>query len=213
MREARVRLIYPSTIRQDEVQAALRGVASFSRFGVLSDSYQLTGARKTDKEGLKGVRNAGMIRNLVSSERPVVQDFDFGSTWDILCNNGIIPLGVMPAPLQKRFVRQYSSEMKPRFGTASALEGALVSVFTARQYADNHAGDPEAALISVKAIEAVVMHELGHAFGQMEHCRNRCMMQDDTLGVIRGLMKDGLDFCGHCQSTISRTISQWRYGH
>jgi hypothetical protein len=216
MRDVRIRLLYPSSARPEEVRAAIQGMERFRAYGVLHDSAVLG---DNDRTALRGVRNGKAIKRMITSPDLVVGYFDFcGDVSELVFTKDIIPVGLTPSRMSEMVGEEFSTRREPRLGLSRDVTGAIVSLFRARELATMSADvtvppfrngiEPELAL---KSIELAVKHELGHVFGRTGHCeKDGCLMQANRgfADFIDRFVREGLDFCGRCSSTISCTVSR-----
>ncbi len=216
MKDVRVRLLYPSSVKPEEVSAAIRGMERFRTYGILHDEAQVGGGGKA---ALKGVRNGKSIESILLSALPTVAYCDIhGSFSEFFRTSDTIPIGLTPARMNKLAEVEFSTRLEPSLGLSREREGAIVSLFRSREMA---AGALDMAVppfrngmdlgFALKSVELAVAHELGHVFGRKEHCgKEGCLMQAnrDFADFIDRFVIPGVDFCRDCSSTISCAINR-----
>jgi hypothetical protein len=213
MKYVRIRLLYPHSIKPEEVGAAIRGMERFRAYGVLHDSTDVAGGRAA----LKNVRNAKAIKWLITAEEPAITRADFhGSMIELFTGSDIIPVGLTPYRMSEMVGDEYSMRREMRLGLSLENEGAVVSLFKAREMAgaaDAGTAPPyrtgDCSELALKSIEAAVVHELGHVFGRKEHCpKDGCIMQANRnfADFIDRFVVQGADFCTDCAATVRLTV-------
>lgn len=218
MKEVKIRLLYPSTVKHEEVEAALKAFGKFSGFGVLHDHAAVEG-----QDALRGVRNGKSVRSIVTSPSPTVQHYDFmPGISEIFFTKDIIPMALTP----NRMVELVDNGLdylkgEPRIGVARQGEGAVVSLFRIRQLSPEGVmmdGAPyrlEAETgLRAKAIEVAVGHELGHVLGRKSHCpTSGCIMQENEnfIDFVERFVKQRVDFCRECCSVIGSNVNRMQY--
>ncbi len=216
MKEVRVRLLYPASVKPEEVGAALRGMERFRTYGVLHDS---AGLRGNDKEALRGVSNGKTMKRLVTSPELVMSPVDLHvDVVGMLFKRDIIPVGLTPVRMNELVGEEFSVKKEPRLGLSRGGIGAIVSLFKPREMetASTDASVPVYrngmdSGIALKSIELAVMHELGHVFGVQGHCENKgCLMQanENFADFIDRFVIPGVNFCRNCSSTISCAVNR-----
>ncbi len=217
MKDIRIRLLYPSSVRQEEVRAALRGMEKFRECGV---GHDCAGLGDDDRKALRGVRNGSSVKSILESPEPVVRYADLlGDISELFVSKDTLPLGLTPSPMSELVGGEFSTRLERRVGLSRECMGALVSLSHSRgmeggmpsaPYRDGR--DPGLAL---KSIELAVRHELGHLFGR-RHCRNEsCVMQEnrDFADFIERFVRKNLDFCRDCSGAIGSFICRWTSGY
>jgi hypothetical protein len=220
MKDVRVRLLYPSSVKPEEVGAAIRGMERFRAYGVLHDEAQVGGR---DKAALEGVRNGKSIKSILLSALPAVAYYDIhGSLSELFRASDTIPIGLTPARMKRMVEEEFSTRLEPSLGLSREGEGAIVSLFKAREM-ETASADESVPLfrngmdngIALKSIELAVAHELGHVFGRKEHCgKEGCLMQAnrDFADFVDRFVMAGAEFCRDCSAKISGTIGRMTVG-
>jgi len=216
MKEARVRLLYPASVKPEEVGAALRGIERFRAYGVLHDSACFG---VNDSDALRGVSNGKAMKRMVLSPDLAVGNFDLRTdVIGMIFKREIIPVGLTPTRMKEIVGGEYATKLEPRLGLSREGIGAIVSLHKSREMEDAGADESVPAFrsgmdmgIALKSIELAVAHELGHVFGKTGHCeKDGCLMQAnrDFADFIDRFVIPGANFCRDCSSTISCAISR-----
>jgi len=214
MKDVRIRLIYPPSVKPEEVGAAVRGMERFRAFGVLFDSAGIGG---NDRAALKGVRNGNAIKCMITATEPALTFSDFhGGFGDILATRDIIAVGLTASCLNEIVCDEFSSRPEIRLGLSRESEGAIVSLFRMRGMvaaAMQNSSTPyrtgAEAELALKAVELAVVHELGHVFGKKGHCEKAgCVMQTNRgfPDFIERFVRPGVDFCRDCAATVNSAV-------
>lgn len=220
MKDLRIRLLYPQSVKHEEVKAALKGFERFREFGVLYDH-----AVVDDKYSLRGVKNARAVKGIITADEPVVPYYAFmPGISEIFFPKDVIPFGLTPHRITE-LVDNGLGHLKgePRIGVARQNEGAVVSLFRVRQLDSEGRGmaaDPYRATtetnLGAKAIEVAVSHMLGNVCGKREHCPTAgCIMQENEnyIDFIERFVKQKVDFCRDCSSKIRSSISRLMFDY
>lgn len=220
MKDVRIRLLYPSTVRPEEVRSAMSGMERFRAYGVLHDSTDINAG---GPGSLKGVRNVRTMKWLLNAENPSITSVDLGGgIADFFFSNRIIPVGLTPSRISESVSSEYSTANESRAGLSLEGEGAIVSLFRVRELAagaDMAAGEPNrAAATSALALDAIrlaVIHEVGHVLGVKGHCEKEgCVMQAnrDFADFIERFVKAGADFCRDCSAKVNSAVCRMSMG-
>ncbi len=234
-RQPSFRLIYGRSLACEEIEAAGRGLGSFSRYGLLFDRMELS------REALKGVRRKEDIRMAVSSERPILLDdnwflrMSFFEAGRIMLGmeEGRIGIGLTAQPLEAPGYPQ----KRRMVGVSRFDSGAVVSVARMREfygpggaYRDGKAG------VYPEAVRYAVMHEMGHILIERgrggdwaldaeseeggkarseakSHCPDKdCIMQENenVHDFVERFVRRGLGFCADCSARISSRLCSLR---
>ncbi|MCI0504142.1 hypothetical protein L0Y65_05535 [Candidatus Micrarchaeota archaeon] len=219
MKDVRIRLLHPPSVKPEEVGAAIRGMERFRAFGVQIDNAELG---ENCRAVLNGVRNGGAIKNMVNATAPAITFSDFhGGFWEALASNDILPLGLTPSCMNEIVYGEYSSRLEIRLGLSREKEGAIVSLFRIRGIASTQTlsgpyRTADDAGLALKAIETAVVHELGHVLGKTGHCESEgCVMQANSSfeDFINRFVRPGLDFCRECARTVNMAVCRMTTGY
>jgi len=216
MKDVRIRLLYPSSVKPEEVRAAVRGMERFRAYGVLHDS---AGLGVNDKEALRGVSNGKAMKRLVTSPELVMSPIDLHvDVVGIIFNRNIIPVGLTPFRMKEIVGDEFSVKKEPRLGLSREGIGAIVSLHKPREMGDASVDESVPIFrngmdggIALKSIELAVAHELGHVFGKTGHCeKDGCLMQAnrDFADFIDRFVIPGVNFCRDCSSKISCAVNR-----
>ncbi|MEW6036553.1 MAG: hypothetical protein AB1529_08130 [Candidatus Micrarchaeota archaeon] len=213
MKDVRIRLLYPSSVRPEEVRAAMRGMDRFRDFGALHDCAELG---RGDRAALRGVRNGSSIKSILASPAPVVRYADLlGDISELFVSKEILALGLTPSPMSEFVGEEFSTRLERRVGVSRECVGAVVSLSQARAMEGGMQAAPYRNLsdpgLALRSVELAVRHELGHVFGK-RHCRNEgCLMQEnrDFPDFIERFVRKNLDFCRDCSAAIGSFICRW----
>lgn len=214
MKDVRIRLLFPPLVREDEVRAAIRGMERFRAFGVLCDC---AGLGREDRAALRGVRNGGAMKSMITATAPFLTFSDFhGGLWEAVVARDIIPVGLTASCMSEIVWSEYPPKVEIRLGLSKENEGAIVSLFRIRGITAA-AGQSDATpyragaeeKLALKAIETAVVHELGHVFGKKGHCEKEgCVMQAnrDFADFMDRFVMAGADFCRNCAATVNSAV-------
>ncbi len=83
---------------------------------------------------------------------------------------------------------------------------SVVSIFRLRP---QFWGDPDDRTVLERRVRKIVLHELGHTFGKIEHCDDwSCVIhRSDSIADID---RTGDDYCARCNALAVASLARWR---
>ncbi|MBI5046472.1 hypothetical protein HZC07_01950 [Candidatus Micrarchaeota archaeon] len=191
MAEPRVRLLYPKGTETRLIEAGMRGVKRFERFGIKVEHAI------GDKKGMEGVTASRFLERMVSAKgAQTIGRTDFSNWIEIMFGKRtIIGMALTNAPLI------YNNEGV--IGISEIRRGAVVSLSRIGRIPEQD--------IREAALEQAVKHELGHVLGSEGHCTTAgCIMQENKhfVDFIADMVRARLDFCRRCTEEITLTANR-----
>lgn len=202
MSKTHVRLLYPSSVRPEEVRAAMAGIRRFESFGVEHDSIEIYRPNFTPVRHVKRGERIHEIITATETQFVAPSLLRTESPWALVYDKHMIGLGLTDSSLYVDREIHSRPIYMPLMGMAMEGAAAIVSISKIRR---EH---PE---LSDMAIETAVVHELGHVFIESKaHCTTpSCIMQanENYLDFIERFVKARLDFCRLCREEVQLNVN------
>jgi hypothetical protein len=201
-----------------EREAAFKGLLRFSRIGELGEPDSIDVSRCKASSVRLGERISELSSSTIQSA--AVSTLVFGSPSvpeafsGLFRERKIIGIGLSTSEFldAEELSRGFQPDAPPYFlGFGLKGLGGMVSLNKFRNL------DDEA--MAMRALELLVIHELGHSAGRLEHCANQdCLMHEndprDRIGnLIENFVNKNLDFCKGCLSKIRNAVANTRHPH